>query len=57
MKKFKPAFEVTQVGSMQWNRTNPGSIVEATNQGKAVDIPQDVLEQVKNAIKAEISKG
>lgn len=49
----QPAFEVTNVESMQWNRTasfNPD--VESATQA-AAPLPADVIARIREAVKAE----
>ncbi|WP_157979625.1 hypothetical protein [Kribbella monticola] len=59
---LKPAFEVTNVDSMQWNRTCAGedcvgfaSALEGKQPGMVtMTIPEDVLASIREAIDNEI---
>ncbi|WP_193754457.1 MAG: Reverse transcriptase domain-containing protein [Shouchella clausii] len=54
MKNFKPAFEATQVTSMQWNRTAPMAVAEAANLSKPANISKETLNELKQAIQEEM---
>ncbi|WP_193674077.1 hypothetical protein [Bacillus cereus] len=56
MGEFKPAFEATQVTAMQWNRTMPGAITEVANLSKPANISKETLEELKQAIQAEMNR-
>ncbi|MDQ0764966.1 hypothetical protein [Streptomyces canus] len=56
---FKPAFEVTKVKSMQWNRTKVNFELPAEPAADEVSIdtlPSAVREQLRNAIQAEAAR-
>ncbi|PDM38793.1 MULTISPECIES: hypothetical protein [unclassified Geobacillus] len=55
MDKFKPSFEVTQVSSMQWNRTLPGS-TQAMFSEEPIPISEETLNQLRLAIREEMKK-
>jgi hypothetical protein len=57
---FKPAFEVTHVESMQWNRCLDGAAVCLYTDALPEDaslppIPDDVRDAIKAAISSEMS--
>ncbi|ERN52074.1 hypothetical protein [Alkalihalophilus marmarensis] len=56
MSTFKPAFEATQVSSMQWNRTAPMAVAEAGNLTKPTPISPEMLKELKHAVQLEASK-
>jgi hypothetical protein len=54
MSNFTPAFEVTRVDSMQWNRTQAGPVRSAdAAEASAAPLPDAVVERVREAIKRE----
>lgn len=56
---FKPAFEVTRVDSMQWNRTmlfQDGLIdIPEVAPEDAAPLPTDLVERVRLAVKQEVA--
>jgi hypothetical protein len=54
MTAFEPAFEVTHVDSMQWNRTSlPAFGRESSAAPTAAPLSADVLARVQAAVKKE----
>ncbi|SDC61675.1 hypothetical protein [Shouchella lonarensis] len=54
MSGFKPAFEVTQVTSMQWNRTAPAAVPETFDSSvNPVKISQETLNELKQLIQSK----
>ncbi|GDY34106.1 hypothetical protein GTS_57390 [Gandjariella thermophila] len=53
MKAFQPAFEVTNVESMQWNRTSPLFTGNEPTARAAAPLPAEVLARVQEAVKRE----
>jgi hypothetical protein len=59
VKNTKPAFEVTHVNSMQWNRTIAADVLNQDCAEEACapeEVSPEVLEQVRAAIREEMSK-
>ena len=62
MNGLTPAFEVTRVSSMQWNRTMQVKALEKFERArtkddtKPVDIPSETLAKVRAKIKEELAK-
>lgn len=53
MENFRPAFEVTRVDSMQWNRTVfADKIVDAPG-AAAVPLSSDVISRLRESIRKE----
>jgi hypothetical protein len=54
MSAFQPAFEVTHVDSMQWNRTSlPSFEKESSGAPSAAPLSPEVLARVQAAVKKE----
>ena len=59
MKSIKPAFEVTHVNSMQWNRSIAADVLTQNGRDDVYapeEISPEVLAQVRDAIREEMSK-
>ncbi|MFE7114119.1 hypothetical protein ACFU99_01670 [Streptomyces sp. NPDC057654] len=53
MTAFQPAFEVTHVDSMQWNRTAMNVPENQEGQAPVAPLSDDVLARVQAAVKSE----
>jgi|SwirhisoilCB2_FD_contig_21_78440527_length_616_multi_5_in_0_out_0_1 hypothetical protein len=60
MKPLTPEFSVSEITSMQWNRTMQVRILDRDKKSEqvshTVDVPEDVLNKVRDAIRAQIAE-